>query len=330
MKIDAHNHVYPTRYMEALEHFGPAVGIEIRSDSGGLPAIFRNGARAATITPPMMDINLRLRDMDKANVDIQVLTTSIPGAEVFPREIGIKIASLQNDEIAAICKAHPDRFIGFGTVYYPDMEAALEEAARCVEELGFRGFTIGSHINGQRIDDIHMHPFYTKMCEYNLPLHLHPRPPLDKESYKEYDLGALIGFEIEVCIAVLRLVFSGVLEKYADLKIIVSHLGAGVTFLSERVQFGNQHYADCQNITKTAKHYLQKLYYDSVNCSEESIHPAMCTYAFAGADHMVFGTDYPHVLGDIHQMVHALDSMPITADERRKIYSGNMLNLLNM
>lgn len=330
MKIDVHNHVYPKKYMEALAEYGPAVGLEVRSDSGGLPAIFRNGARAATMTPPMIDIDLRLKDMDAAGIDIQLLTSSIPGAEVFSHDVGVKIARLQNNEIAAICKAHPDRFIGFGALYYLDMDAALEEAARCVEELGFKGFTIGSHINGLRIDSKQMYPFYTKMCEYDLPLHLHPRPPLDKESYKEFDLGALIGFEADVCIAVARMIFSGTLEKFENLKLMISHLGAGITFLSERLEFGCMHYAECQHITKSAKYYLKRLYYDTVNCSEAGTHPAMCTYGLVGADHMVLGTDYPHVLGDIHQMVRALDSLPISDDERRNIYSDNVLKLLNM
>lgn len=330
MKIDVHNHIYPQKFMEQLAIDGPAVGIEVKKDAAGQTTIYRYGTRIVTMTPPMMDIDLRLKDMDAAGFDIQILTTSIPGVEVFPHDVGVNITRLLNDEMAAIAKAHPDRFIGFGSLYFPDMEETVKETDRCIEELGLKGFTIGSHINGMRLDNEHMYPFYERLCQHDLPIHMHPRPPLDKETYKDFGLGALIGFECDISVSVARLVFSGTLEKFDKLKLIVPHLGAGITFLSERIEFGWEHYPECHKIPHSAKYYLKKLYYDSVNSSKDAVHPTMCTYGLVGADHMVLGTDYPHVLGDIHQMLLSIEALPITNEEKEKIYSKNILGLLNM
>ena len=130
MKIDIHNHFYPTRFLKQLEKDGPAVGITVEKDEWGRPIIVQHGNRVVTITPPMNDINKRLEDMERAGFDVQILTLSAPSVDIFPVEVGENLAKVVNDEIARICSEHPERFMGFATLPFMDSEQAVRELER--------------------------------------------------------------------------------------------------------------------------------------------------------------------------------------------------------
>ncbi|MCD6307121.1 MAG: amidohydrolase family protein [Deltaproteobacteria bacterium] len=225
MKIDVHNHYYPERFLKQLERDGASAGIALETDEWGRQLLVQNDNRLVTITSPMVDIPKRLADMDEAGVDMQILTLSIPSVDIFPPDVGEALARTVNDETAEICSKHPDRFLGFATLPFVDPRRTVRELERCVEALGFRGACIGTNINGMELDDERLYPFYERISVYDLPVHIHPRAPRDKETYKDYRLGPMIGFEMELCICIVRLVMGGVLEKFPKLKFIVSHLG---------------------------------------------------------------------------------------------------------
>ena len=326
MRIDVHSHFYPRKFVEKLERDGRQAGITVERDEWDRQILVQHGTRVVTMTPPMMDPEKRIEDMDRIGIDLQVLTLSIPSVDVFPPDVGVEMARLVNNEIAAICREYPDRFVGFGTLPFRDPEGTVRELARCVEELGFRGVCIGSNINGIGLDSPLLSPFYERISGYGLPIHIHPRAPLDKESYKDYRMGPMLGFEVDLCIAVVRLVMGGVLERFPDLRFIVSHLGGAIPYLAERVQNCYEAYPECQtNISRPAMDYLRMLYYDTVSFFEPAL---MCAYAFAGAEHMIMGSDYPHVIGDIDEAVTSIEKLRVPEADKRKIFSENLLGLM--
>ncbi|MBN1107084.1 MAG: amidohydrolase [Deltaproteobacteria bacterium] len=326
MRIDVHNHYYPEGFLKQLEKDGSSAGVTVEKDEWGRRILVQQGTRVVTLTPPMIHIEERLADMEKAGFDAQILTLSIPSVDIFPVEVGESLARVVNDETAEICRRYPGRFRGFATLPFLDPERTVRELERCVEKLGFRGACIGSNINGMPLDDRRLDPFYERISRYDLPIHIHPRAPRDRESYRDYRLGPMIGFEVELCIAVVRLVMGGVLERFPNLKFIVAHLGGAIPYLAERVQNCYEAYPECQkNITRPAKDYLRKFYYDTVSFFEPAL---LCAYAFVGAEHMVLGSDYPHVIGDIREAVTSIESLPIPEADKEKIFSGNILRLM--
>jgi len=327
MKIDIHNHFYPTRFLEQLEKDGETVGIRVEKDKWDRSILVQHGTRVVTITPPMNNINKRLEDMEQAGFDTQVLTLSIPSVDIFPVEIGENLARVVNDELAQICSDQPDHFMALATLPFMDPERTIKELERCVDELKFKGACIGTNINGMGLDNELLYPFYERISDYDLPIHIHPRAPADKASYKDYRLGPMIGFEVELCIAVIRLIMGGVMDRFPNLKFIVSHLGGAIPYLAERVQNCYEAYPECQeNISGPAKEYLKRFYYDTVSFFEPAL---MCAYSFLGAGQMILGSDYPHVIGDIHEAITSIEELDIPQDEKEMIYSGNILRLMH-
>lgn len=327
MKIDIHNHFYPTQFLNQLKDIGRTVGISVEKDEWDRTLLVQRGNRLVTITEPMTNVQQRLKDMAEAGIDKQVLTLSIPSVDIFPVEMATKLARVVNEEIAGICQDYPEHFMALATLPFLDSGQTIGELEYCIEKLGFKGACIGSNINGIGLDNPIFYPFYERMSVYNLPIHMHPRAPVDKETYKDYRLGPIIGFEMDLCVAVVRLVMGGVMKKYPKLHFIVSHLGGAIPYLAERIQNGYEAYPECRlNISRPAKEYLKRFYYDTVSFFTPAL---MCAYSFLGAGKLILGSDYPHVIGDIKRAVSSIDELPIPQEDKDLIYSDNLLNLIH-
>jgi aminocarboxymuconate-semialdehyde decarboxylase len=325
MKIDVHNHFYPNRFLDQLAKEGHTAGISIEKDEWKRTILVQGGARVVTITRPMQDIHERMEDMEKVGMDRQILTLSIPSVDIFPVKAAAELSRIVNDEFAKICQDHPLHFMAFATLPYLDPTVGIKELERCIDQLDFKGVCIGSNINGINLDDERLFPFYERMNDYNLPIHIHPRAPMDKKTYRDYRLGPMLGFEVDLSIAVVRLVMGGVLARYPNLKFIVSHLGGAIPYLAERIQNCYEAYPECQkNISIGPKEYLKQFYYDTVSFFEPAL---MCAYSFVGPEHMILGSDYPHVIGDIKEAIQSIENMPVPAKEKALIFSENILRL---
>lgn len=326
MKIDIHNHFYPTNFLKQLEKDGMSAGIAVEKDDWGRQILSHRGTRVVTITPPMSDVNKRLEDMAQAGFDVQILTLSIPSVDIFPADVAQTLAQVVNDEVAQICTDHPDHFMAFATLPFVDPDRAVKELERCIDQLKFKGACIGSNINGMGLDDKRLYPFYERMAEYGLPIHIHPRTPVDKVTYRDYRLAPMIGFEMDLCVAVVRLIMGGVMDRFPNLNFVVSHLGGAIPYLAERIQNCYDAYPECQeHVSGPPKEYLQRLYYDTVSFFEPAL---MCAYSFLGAGQLILGSDYPHVIGDIREAVTSIESLNIPQEDKEKIYSGNILKLM--
>ncbi len=158
------------------------------------------------------------------------------------------------------------------------------------------GAIIGANINGRPIDDPAFAPFYEALNARKSTMLIHPMVPAGIEVMNNYALAPLVGFMMDTTLAVARLIFSGFFDKYPDVKVIVGHLGATAPYLAGRLDIGYRSYPDCKGIEQAPSEYLKRMYYDTVSFHIPALH---CAAETVGADRIVFGSDYPHVIGDV-------------------------------
>ena len=195
--------------------------------------------------PALADLDIRLRAMDKFEGLRQVLALGAPPLEyvVSPKD-AVEMARMANDEMAELVNKYPDRFVAaVASLPMNDVDASLREAERAIKELKFKGIQISSSINGKPLDRPEFLGLYEKMAQYDLPIWLHPArdnniPDYPDEKFAKYGLFLAFGWPYETTIAMARLVFSGIMEKYPNIKFITHHCGAMLPFFSKRVLSG--------------------------------------------------------------------------------------------
>jgi len=225
-KIDIFCHILPPKSKEAL--FKKATPCHYIETDSGRPALF--------------DLDIRFRVMDKFEGLRQVLTLGLPPLEyvLSPRD-AIDLARMANDEMAELVNKYPDRFVAaVAGLPLNDIDASLRETERAIHELKFKGIQIFSSINGKPLDRPEFMGLYQKMTEFDLPIWIHPArdkiiPDYPDEAFSRYTLFTAFGWPFETTLAMARLVFAGVLEKYPAVKFITHHCGAMIPFFSKRV-----------------------------------------------------------------------------------------------
>jgi aminocarboxymuconate-semialdehyde decarboxylase len=324
MKIDFHNHFYPAQYLKKLEAWGRRY--EFTNDATGLRIVKEKGARFLGLTSQMENPEERIADMDRLGLDVQVLTLSTPNVYFSTRKRNLYLARMANDYYADLCAKYPKRFIAFGSVPLGEPEDAVPELHRCVKELGMKGVVLGTNIDGRHLHVKEFWPFYEEVSRFDLPIFLHPMVPAHPETMAEWPLVPLVGFVMDTTLTVSKMVYSGLFEKYPNLTLILPHVGGTIPFLYERINNGYRAFPDCrENIPKLPSEYLKNFYYDTVSFHAPSL---MCCYQTVGADRMVLGSDYPHVIGDMGKAISTIEAMEIPREEKEKIFGENGKRIL--
>ena len=323
--IDAYAHISPIKYTEYIREKYP---------------IMYNNMLGPCV--PLYDLDIRFRVMDKFPEVVQVLTIGpVPPIEYFANEQQtVELAKMANDEMAELCLKYRDRFVAaIALLPMNNIDATLEETDRAIKDLGFKGIYVHSNINGKPLDAPEFLPLWEKMANYDLPVYIHPWRPSEFSDYatekeSKYNIAGNFGWPYETTAAMTRIVFSGILDKYPNLKIVTHHCGGMVSFYAGRIY---QHYGIANryltNITKTPLEYYKMFYADT------AIHgntPAlMLAYDFWGPDKLVFGADLP--LGDFfwggrsyRATINAINAMNIPDKDKKKIFIDNATNLLKI
>ncbi len=330
MMIDIFPHILPPKYKEALFKKIPPNSV-VQKNAAALPTL--------------VDLNIRFRIMDKYEGLVQLLTLVAPPIQdmVGPKD-AIELSKIANDEMAELVAKYPDRFVGaVACLPLNDIDAALRETDRAITDLRFRGIQIYSDVNGKPLDSPEFIPLYEKMAYYNLPSLLHPRraktvPDYLTESESKYMAFLIFGWPYETTMAMTRLVFGGVFDKYPNLKVITHHCGAMVPYFAERIASTmDEHVMRMgfefeQILTRPLLDYYHMFYGDTVVSGSTSA--LMCGYDFFGADHILFGTDMPFdsQIGDraIRQTILSIEQMEIPDSEKKKIFEDNAKKLFRL
>ncbi|HZW55324.1 MAG TPA: amidohydrolase family protein [Nitrososphaerales archaeon] len=325
MIIDFHNHYYPKAYMDELKN---STGYaSVTRDSAGRLVVEYIGDYNI-VADAHVNLEDRLTAMKKYEIDMEVLTLTTPGVEREAPELGIELAKLTNDEYGRISEKYPDRFTALATLPMQDPQAAVEELDRAVNECGLRGAMIFSNVNGRTLDSKEFLPVFEKAWHLGVPLFIHPTSPINSSGMEEFRLVPIMGFGVDTSLAILRLVFSGVLERLPGLKLVSTHTGGIFPYLRGRIEIGYHAYPECKvNISKPPSTYLQKIWLDTV-CYDGDV--LMSSYSYVGADKIVLGTDFPHQISDLENAVRRVRALKIGEEKKEKILGGNAMKLLKL
>lgn len=324
-KLDLHTHYYPPIYFDKIRELPSEFSFD-KSPSGQTIITYR-GARFFGVTPPMTDVAQRIADMDRVGIDVEVVSLSTPNVFFADAQRQPEIARIVNDAYAELIAKHPARFKAFASIPMDAPGEALKELHRAINDLKLNGVILLSNIGGQPLTSPVYRPFFEEANRMKLCILLHPMLPANADPFREYVLGPIVGFIFDTTLAVARMCFDGMFRDLPDIRWIVAHLGGAVPYLMERIDNGWRDFAECRTkIDELPSTYLKKLYYDTVNFNQ---HMLTMVREMIGADHMVMGSDYPHLLGSIERSVSSIESLEIPQAEKERIFEGTALSILN-
>lgn len=308
--VDVHCHWYPKDYMDYLVSRGSANSPYCIHDSGTHYRMWYNGVCVAHIDRAgHYDLEERVRDLDKAGLDTQLLSITIPGPESLERDKGVYWAQKLNDHLAAAAQKYPGRFYHMASLPFQDPDAACKELERC-QKMGCVGIQMFSNFSGEPVYLEKFHGIYEIANKYELPCLVHPAVPLSAGVMDMMRLPyQLWGYTLDTSMAVLSLIFQGVLEKFPKLTLIHGHLGGTVPYFVRRIQDSYKGYAkewgielkESPDIT-----YQTRVYPDTTSFYL----PAMkCCLEWVGPGQMMVGTDYAHRVGDPEGAIRAVKDL---------------------
>ena len=324
-KLDIHTHFYTQAFFQKISDSGG--DFSFANDPNGRPIITYRGARFFGVQPPMTDVAKRIEDMDRVGIDTEVVSLSTPNVYFADAKGQPDVAKMMNDAYADLITRYPRRFKGFASIPMDAPDAALNELHRAINTLKLNGVILLSNIGGNALTDPKYRPFFQEANRMRITIFLHPMLPPATEPFKDYVLGPIIGFPFDTTLAVARMCYDGMFKDFPDIKWIIGHAGGAIPFLMERMDSGYRDFAETKvKIDQLPSFYLKKLYYDCVTFNPFNLHMLRDEM---GTDHMLMGSDYPHLLGSIEKSVSTIESLAIPQAEKTKILGGNALAILN-
>ena len=294
----------------------------------------REGKRISDVERRLLDLGeLRLREMDEAGIDVQVLSHGAPGTQKMDAETAVRMTRQTNDRLHAFIQTNPERFYAFGILPTPDPKAAADELERVVTRLGFKGAMIHGLTNGRFIDDKPFWPIFERAQALDVPLYIHPsfpNPVVAAAYYNDYVvqypeiLGPALGFTVEAATQGVRLVLSGLFEQYPRLKMILGHLGEGIPFLLWRI---DQSLSRPGNRTGSFRDTVCAHFYltTSGNFSDTAL---TCSVAEMGIDRILFSVDWPFISNELG--TRWLQRTALSVEDKAKVFGGNARTLLKL
>ena len=333
-KIDIFNHILPERYVSRMNEVAPG---------------FKDTGKRMRGVPMLVDLDIRFRVMDAFEDYQQILSIATPPIEAYANPVdAVDLARRANDGMAELVARHPDRFPGFiASMPLNNPDGTLQEIERALGGLGARGIQIFSNIAGKPLDEPEFLPMFEAMARHDLPIWLHPyrgadSPDFKSEDRSQYEIWWTFGWPYDTSAAMARLVFSGVFDRLPGLKIITHHMGAMAPFFAGRlgpgmdqlgVRTSDQDYSTVlTRLKKRPLDYFKMFYADTALFG--AYDATVCGLKFFGADRVLFASDAPFdpEKGSmyIRETIAIIDRLPITNEERERIYSGNAIRLLKL
>ncbi|MFQ5661106.1 MAG: amidohydrolase family protein [Gammaproteobacteria bacterium] len=306
--IDVHTHMYTQKWLSLLRaHGGP--DLEVRESLDSPVTVFYRGASFCVLEEPHFDFDLRINNMDKAGVDMAIITLPAPSAFWGGPQHSLAAAQTANDEFAEAQLRYPDRIRWMASLPWEYPEAAVAELGRACDNGAVGVLTLGN-INGRHLTDDLFSPLWQAIDERALPVLVHPTAPagVDQLELTQYALVASIGFMVDTSVAVTRMIYDGFFDRYPNLKLIAAHAGATLPYLAGRLDrvFDRTRRARVK-IKKPPSEYLRHIYYDAVTYRQEALD--LCVQV-GGEDHVMYGSDYPFNLGDMAGCLERVDNLP--------------------
>jgi aminocarboxymuconate-semialdehyde decarboxylase len=324
--VDAHAHILGEDTIRLLQKEAPQIGLKFTPIDKDFSVIEVAGIAFKPFPHSAWDMERRFRDLQAAEIDVQVLSNT-PQTFLYDQDAGLAAATsaLQNDQIAAVVRTHPERFLGLATLPMQAPERAADELRRVMQKLGMGGAQIGSNINRKNLDDPALQPFWATADELGAFLMVHPTQVAGADRMKSYYLTNLIGNPLDTTIAAACLVFGGVVERYPNIKFYMAHGGGFAPFQAGRWRHGWEVRPEPkQHLKEPPDASIKRLYFDSILHGQPALEFLVQTF---GADHVLLGSDYPFDMGTL-ECARQVKALPITEADRQRILGGNADQLL--
>ena len=334
--VDVHNHMYPKEYLDFLagrkgrrswaEQTGPNSYLLWNDD-----VIIAHIDRAGHYDPAV-----RIADMDRAGLDTQVISKTIPDPSALPREQGIYWAKRVNDYFAEVTQAYPHRIYAMACLPYQDPDEACYELERCINDLGVKGIQMFSNCQGTVMFDPRFDGIFKLANDHKLPVLIHPTVPLTAEAMKKSRMPfQLFSYTMDTSLCMMGLIFNGVFEKHKDLRAVHSHLGGVVPYLVSRLHASWKGYAEEWDLAldeHPADTYTKRVFPDTA--SSNHLPSLRACLDWVGTSQIVLGTDYAHRSGDPKGAIAAVTGLGklagLTEPEVDRILGANAEELFNL
>ncbi len=322
MIIDFQHHYVP---WQLAERHGVRRGEKVNVTEDGLAKF--------TFHDRVYDLDAQVRDMELSGMDLAVLSCPVGW------DASLADCQWLNDAYAAVQEKYPERFLALAHVPVHEGKAGLRELDRATRELGLRGVTIMSQIQGSPLDARTFWDFYAKTVELDIPIFVHPAlMPHGYAHALEYDLARVIGREFDLALAATRVIASGVLEEFPTLKLVIAHFGGGIAAIKERLR--NKAYRFGTRLPRAFEEYFDLLYFDMAGF-EGGRAALQCALTGIRPERLVFATDYPQDftgqltdtgkgVADIRRYIHDVRSLDLPETTKDAILGGTAAWLLKL
>jgi aminocarboxymuconate-semialdehyde decarboxylase len=326
--VDVHAHVLPPSWPDLAEKYGDVRWPRLEHVDSCSARILADGKVFREIHNGCYDLTRRLEDMRAGGTDRQVLSTVPVMFSYWADPLRtLELARHLNDHIAGLVQDDPEHFSGFGTVPLNDVELAVAELERCLED-GLVGVEIGTNIDGLDLDDARFLPFFQAAAELGALVFVHPwnvigAARLPPSYYTLYT----VAMPSETAFAFAALALGGVFERVPDLRVLFAHGGGSIPFIVPRMERGRSIWPPAQELApRPLTDYLERCYFDSLTWDSLSLELLVCR---VGAEHVLLGSDYPFLMGE-DKPGTLVEQSSLSSEDKELILGGNCHRLLGV
>jgi aminocarboxymuconate-semialdehyde decarboxylase len=323
--IDTHTHILAQETAALLTKEGAKVTITPDAD-GANATLDVTGTVYRPFPRGGYDLVQRLRDMDAAHVDVQVLSAT-PQTYLYGLEAAraVVTSAIQNDQMAKHVAAHPDRFMAIATLPLAQPKRAADELRRVMTKHGFKGAMFASNVKGTNLDDPMFEPLWAEAEKLGAFMFVHPNNVAGADRLKSYYLANLIGNPVDTTIAAASLFFGGVMDRYPKLKVMLAHGGGFTPYQAPRWEHGWKVRAEAKkNIKTQPKNIAGRFLYDTILHSDKTLEAMI---GLVGADKVMLGSDYPYDMAMLDCVAH-VRGLNISDTDKQAILQGNFEKFL--
>ncbi len=323
--IDVHTHMFTTRWLELLRSRGAPYNVQLRPD--GREEVFRGDTPVVFPQPGHFDYDLRLRAMDKAGIDVSIVSLTCPNVYWGGEDVSNEAARESNATMAEAQRAHPDRIRWLASLPWEYPSRAVTELARSCDE-GAVGVMVIANVAGRSLTEPAFEPIWAEIDRRALPVLVHPGEPpgTDLMDLRRYDLSWSVGFMFDTTLAITRMIFDGFLDRFADLKLIAAHGGGALPYLVGRFEKGDAvELPERRRMTASPTDYLRRIWYDCLTYDPRAL---AYLISIVGPERVMFGTDWPHQVHDVAGSLANTAALP--PDQRDAIRGTNAIALFGL
>lgn len=325
--VDIHAHFYTKGYFDILEKHGGRVDVSVEHTPEGIVIVEPSGKRQGPMDPSYYEMDARLEGMARQQTNVQALSLTAPMCYFRDDAINRDLAQAYNDGTAEFCRAHPDRFVGMITLPMLQPEDSVAELERAAKLPGMKGVYMGTNVAHKNLSDPLFLPTFEKVAELGLPIFLHPVSVLGRERLHDYHTINTLGNPFDTAVAATFIIFSGLLDRFANLQVNLPHAGGALPILAGRIDHGWEVRKECKHLKNPPSSYLKRFTYDTIGHAN---YVMKYLTELVGAERIMLGSDYCFDMGFEKPVDVVMGFDWLNDAEKAAIVGGNACKTLGL